>query len=652
MNSEELEQSLRAEFESYLKEVFGEIRQEMDGFREKLDVEFRQHKERVDEALRDLESKALVNPELQASFRETVTEHLRLAKDEGARITATAIAEAEELHGSGPGEDRGAAFGDLRDAISDIASKSSQADILSALVEHAAEYTPRGAFFIVKNEHLVGWKVFGLEEHDEPDAVRELYFPLSARTALSEAIESLATVESVGEGFSDSEVYLSRLGFEHARKMIAVPLVARGRGVAVLYADCGVNGGVVNSEALETLVRVAGLTVELLASAPHIAAPVREPAHEEEHSAEGPVESRETEEVPEYQAAEETWSPVPAEETEESYETVSDAGYWSAEEEEEPEPVSDLGGYEEEQPESHSSEEAESAREEFGTSEPVEGDRGFSFRPAEPEPESYEGEAEESDSGFEYAEPKPVEDLSGGVEPEFAETFEPVDAEISAEEQFEAEVEKLYEYEEPEDEPVSAEPESDAEYAVSPGDFSFAPSEPEAATDSETASEVSYGYGSLSEEAARAEAEFEAAQESDVSSEAEPTPEPAGTPVETVAAAETGAPVRRRFGDRNIDLPIEVSEDERQYHNSARRFARLLVEEIRLYNEQKVAEGCEANDLYDRLKEAIDRSREMYEKRVHGLVAERFDYFNYELVNNLAHGDESKLGDNYPGSAV
>ncbi len=48
--------------------------------------------------------------------------------------------------------------------------------------------------------------------------------------------------------------------------MVAVPLIARGRGVAVLYADPGEDDGMLNVDALETLVRVAGLTVELLAS--------------------------------------------------------------------------------------------------------------------------------------------------------------------------------------------------------------------------------------------------------------------------------------------------------------------------------------------------------------------------------------------------
>lgn len=130
-----------------------------------------------------------------------------------------------------------------------------------------------------------------------------------------------------------------------------------------------------------------------------------------------------------------------------------------------------------------------------------------------------------------------------------------------------------------------------------------------------------------------------------------PAPEPAWTsPASGEAATET-AP-RRRYG-QDVELPVEVSgEEERRLHNDARRFARLLISEIKLYNEQKVAEGRSEHDLYDRLREYIDRSREMYDKRVKAEVAARYDYFHGELVNTLAEGDASKLGSNYPGATV
>jgi hypothetical protein len=139
----------------------------------------------------------------------------------------------------------------------------------------------------------------------------------------------------------------------------------------------------------------------------------------------------------------------------------------------------------------------------------------------------------------------------------------------------------------------------------------------------------------------------------DTSAAAEPPPEIAEPSAWTppVEATPVGAP-RRRYG-QDAELPVEVSGDEeRRLHNDARRFARLLISEIKLYNEQKVAEGRSEHDLYDRLREYIDRSREMYDKRVKAEVAARYDYFHGELVNTLAEGDVSKLGSNYPGATV
>jgi len=108
----------------------------------------------------------------------------------------------------------------------------------------------------------------------------------------------------------------------------------------------------------------------------------------------------------------------------------------------------------------------------------------------------------------------------------------------------------------------------------------------------------------------------------------------------------------RRWGQAEADLPIEVGDDERRFHTDARRFARLLVSEIKLYNEQKVREGQSQGDIYDRLRDDIDRSRQMYEKRIAPPVAERYDYFHQELVKTLADGDSGKLGTSYPGATV
>ncbi len=147
MNSEELEQSLRTEFDDYLKKVFDEMREDVSGFQAKIDSAIEDHKSQMGEVFKQFTARFEKETELDEGFTSTVAEHLRLAKDEGARITAEAVAEAEKFDQ----ENRiapEANFSELRDALSDIAKQESQADILKSLVEHASQFTPRGAFFI------------------------------------------------------------------------------------------------------------------------------------------------------------------------------------------------------------------------------------------------------------------------------------------------------------------------------------------------------------------------------------------------------------------------------------------------------------------------------------------------------------------------
>ena len=77
---------------------------------------------------------------------------------------------------------------------------------------------------------------------------------------------------------------------------------------------------------------------------------------------------------------------------------------------------------------------------------------------------------------------------------------------------------------------------------------------------------------------------------------------------------------------------------------SARRYARLVVSEIKLYNENAVQEGRSRRDLLARLGPEIDRARRLYEERVPAVVRERSGYFHQELIQTLAGGDPSLLG--------
>jgi hypothetical protein len=78
--------------------------------------------------------------------------------------------------------------------------------------------------------------------------------------------------------------------------------------------------------------------------------------------------------------------------------------------------------------------------------------------------------------------------------------------------------------------------------------------------------------------------------------------------------------------------------------DAARRYARLLVSEIKLYHEAAVTQGRRDRNVLERLRQEIDRARRLYDERVPPAILARTDYFNLELVRTLANGDATLLG--------
>jgi hypothetical protein len=133
---------------------------------------------------------------------------------------------------------------------------------------------------------------------------------------------------------------------------------------------------------------------------------------------------------------------------------------------------------------------------------------------------------------------------------------------------------------------------------------------------------------------------------------AEPSAEVVPSPVSDdppapAIVAESAAPQAPAAFD-----PSQLSDAEQKVHKDAKRFAKLLVSEIELYNKAKVADGRKNQDLYSRLKSDIDRSRQTFEKRFGKALSKQVDYFHDELVKTLAANDSAALGPEYPGPSA
>ncbi len=511
--SGDLEQSLRADIEGYINGRLGGLQEEIARLQSQLNEAFTRLSERLTS-----------ESESDASVAVTIAEHLRTARNTG--IEAAAIESSRARSSSD--------IALIKAAIDELDSQRTQSDILNALVNRAAGFAPRVAFFVIRNDRATGWRARGLEGTVGDNSVREISLPLTSDTLLSEVVRTRSTWSgSPGSRAEDREIF-GKFGDEPPQRIIAIPLLARDKAVAVLYADSAAQDSeAINLEALETLVRVAGMSVELLATkrptpaAPAPAAPRR--AQESQSAA------------------------TPATSTDEA--STSDA------------------------PGAVAASSATSTKGNAATAHTVQTDEA-------------EGSADAPSST-----------------------------------------------------PSNAPPSASSSAATSLSES--APSDRESHTSSAaTFDEDATSVGTNSLPASSGARADDDASVSGASSETAQASQPtSSTPVATPLATS------RRYG-QNAELPVEVPEEEKRFHNDARRFARLLVSEIKLYNEAKVSEGRTHGDLYSRLREDIDRSRQMYDKRVAPEVAGRYDYFHHELVNTLAQGDPSKLGDGYPGATV
>lgn len=573
------------------------VRRAVDDLREEV-------RRRLDEATSELQRRlSEVAPDLPESF--VSEEYLRRIAEEAAAPAPEALEQAREegraegldqgrlegqslgraegrVEGRAEGElqGRAEALETLRDAVAAIDRAGSQAEILEALLSAAAHHAGRTVILLVREGRLAGWGAHGFEA--EAEAVRSLSLPADDEP-WSELLAGGPARTLSGAACAP---LVSQLDSPLPREGCAVPLVLRDRVAAVVYADRPEDARL-DLAALQLLTYTGALALETLAFRQRDATATLAAAAGTAAAAEPALEEAApaAPEVEEYPAAEEEGAGLEAGELEEPEAHL-------------PPPHGDelLEAVEEEAAPAPSSPFDEGAFEEAALEEapPLEAgvEEGYEAEPAS-EPFAA-GETPET------IEVEPAETIAWRTEPE-PEVEEP---EVEEPEIEEPEVEEL-QVEEPEvEEPAVEEPEVE---------------EPEV------------------EEPEAEPAELEGRPEA---GEVPPPPPSPPAPGGQVAPPEDVEGPGWAFSATRGAVP----KDTEAAHEEARRLARLLVSEIQLYNQEQVDEGRRNRDIYERLKDDIDRSRQLYEDRVDTGIRETTDYFYQELVRQLAAGDAKALG--------
>lgn len=475
----------------------------------------------------------------------------------------------------------------LRESLAALDTARSQGELLDALLTQCGRFASRAAVFLAQPGRLQGW---GGRGFGDPAVVRALSLEAPEGSPWSRLLAGQGIVRL---GSADSAELASRLEVPIAREAVLLPLMLRDRVAGAIYAD-RIDEEPLAVEGLQTLTYVTALAIETLPLRqrestptlkmdvePSVETPPQAPA--EAPAAPSPPAAASAPAVEPAPSA----PPPPVESAEEV--EVSPATMDEIE-------AGDLGGL--------GGLDAEEADLELGDVDLESAEEVSLEEPASQPEQPVAGFSPGLTAGPETAS---LDELSTGEEP--VETAPPA-AEADAG---------------PSAWSLESEPRTEAPPAT--------PAEPVPPPVPEDVPE-------------------------DVPAKAQPTPSeppPEAPPAPPTPALPTGdeAPP----GSSEVAPPSDVQGpgwafagteemdgDEEARHEEARRLARLLVSEIKLYNEEHVMAGRQSHDIFERLKDDIERSRQLYDARVDERVREQTDYFYQEMVRVLGAGDPKTLG--------
>lgn len=642
----------------------------------------------VKEALRGLQD------EVGRKVGEQVSQQVAEASDRlpGSLAVSGQIAPlVEEARNEARNEARSGALGELLRSLAPIDRAKSQAEVLSQLLEQGAGFASRIIIFLIREDRAVAWQSHGFG--DAAEAVGELTLEYRQDGPWQRMSQGKA---AVGLTAGDCGRVCSRVDSPLPSRGVLVPLVLRDQVAAAIYADTLPGGSGLVPEALQLLTYVSALAIETLPYRSREFTPtlqmqddagagvaVAAPAVEEADAAAEPAEDSTFEDFTADDSSDDTTSD----------DAISDDAT-SDDSADEDSAAEDSADEDETLVEGTSEDRLADAAEEDDSDEEA----------AEEEPLAEAASSEEEAapwSAVEEAPPVPaveaveqpaLEEVQADDTPELAE--EAADGSLSWETEDAADDDSAPSLEAvPETdsgpslawEEEDGEPDDEALSEVAPmppvsevaglQTVEFTPEVAEAAEEaSEEESPEPHGdfdgdgtvllsrdtpaepssLDTSTSEIEQVDGEEDAAETALDGDDTHPGTSTAGqaqegdsmfrSPPAEVKANQVAPP-------EDIDGPgwafsqaPKPSAADDELHEKARRLARLLVSEIKLYNEEQVEAGRRNKDIYDRLKEDIDRSRQMYEDRVDERVRNTNDYFYQELVRTLAAGDSQALG--------
>ncbi len=154
----------------------------------------------------------------------------------------------------------------LKGLMGELASPRESSEISLLVLRLAAEYFERAILFLVKKDEIMGLGGFGETGDREMmmQKVRRLRIPVGVGSLFDEAVQAQNTAIKRDDDYSQVDKdFAQALGTLRPKELVAIPMISRGRVVAILYADNAISGeDLPDLSGIEIFMAQAGLAME------------------------------------------------------------------------------------------------------------------------------------------------------------------------------------------------------------------------------------------------------------------------------------------------------------------------------------------------------------------------------------------------------
>ena len=129
---------------------------------------------------------------------------------------------------------------------------------------------------------------------------------------------------------------------------------------------------------------------------------------------------------------------------------------------------------------------------------------------------------------------------------------------------------------------------------------------------------------------------------------ASPVVHQAPAPIPAVQAKDIPEPVQEAESEISEEFDVNrLTPEEQELHRRANRVAKVSMQDIKMLHPDQVRQGRENKDICVRLKDDIEKAHREYDRRFKPIMDHPVDYFYRWMVEILAEGDATALGE-YP----